>query len=166
KALNFNPATLVLLLRIALPMVVSQGAFAGMIFTDRYFLSQLSPMHMASALGAGVAFFFTISLFNGVLAYANALVAQYLGAREYHKCSLVVSQGVIMSVACAPILLALTFVMRGLFTWMGHAPEQAALEETYYTIMMGCSVLVLLKVCFASFFAGTARTHVVMFCDV
>ena len=31
------------LLRLALPMVVSQGAFAVMIFTDRYFMPQIDP---------------------------------------------------------------------------------------------------------------------------
>ena len=39
------------LLRLALPMVVSQGTFAVMIFTDRYFMSQIDPAHMAAALG-------------------------------------------------------------------------------------------------------------------
>ena len=43
------------LLRLALPMVVSQGTFAVMIFTDRYFMSQIDPVHMAAALGGGVA---------------------------------------------------------------------------------------------------------------
>jgi MATE family multidrug resistance protein len=36
------------LLRLALPMVVSQGTFAVMIFTDRYFMSQIDPAHMAA----------------------------------------------------------------------------------------------------------------------
>ncbi|MGY8790525.1 MAG: MATE family efflux transporter, partial [Pseudomonadales bacterium] len=80
-------------------MVISQGAFAIMIFTDRWFLAQLSPTHMAAALGGGVAWYFTISLFIGILAYATALVAQYLGAEEFGKCSRVVTQGVIMSIA-------------------------------------------------------------------
>ncbi len=38
------------LLQLALPMVVSQGAFAMMIFTDRYFMSQIDPAHMADAV--------------------------------------------------------------------------------------------------------------------
>ena len=50
--------TLFELARIALPMVVSQGTFAVMIFTDRYFMSQIDSVHMAAALGGGVAAFF------------------------------------------------------------------------------------------------------------
>ena len=51
--------TLFELARIALPMVVSQGTFAVMIFTDRYFMSQIDSVHMAAALGGGVAAFFS-----------------------------------------------------------------------------------------------------------
>ena len=51
--LNFNADTLRELLGIAMPMVISQGAFAAMIFTDRYFMSQIDPVHMAAALGGG-----------------------------------------------------------------------------------------------------------------
>ena len=48
--LHFNMDTLRTLMSIALPMVVSQGAFAVMIFTDRYFMSQIDPTHMAASL--------------------------------------------------------------------------------------------------------------------
>ena len=69
------------LLSISFPMIVSQGAFAVMIFTDRYFMSMISPTHLAASLGGGVASFFCLSLFVGVLSYSNALVAQaYLDA--------------------------------------------------------------------------------------
>ena len=90
--LNFNADTLRELLEIALPMVISQGAFAVMIFTDRYFMSQIDPVHMAAALGGGVACFFSFCFFSGLFSYANALAAQYLGAGEKHKCARVVTQ--------------------------------------------------------------------------
>ena len=56
---HFKKDTLFELARIALPMVVSQGTFAVMIFTDRYFMSQIDSVHMAAALGGGVAAFFS-----------------------------------------------------------------------------------------------------------
>ena len=62
--LHFNKETLRELVIIALPMVVSQGTFAVMIFTDRYFMSQIDPMHMAAALGGGVATFFSFCFSN------------------------------------------------------------------------------------------------------
>ena len=53
-----HKSTLKELLVLAYPMVISQGAFAVMIFTDRYFMSMVSPSHMAASLGGGVAAFF------------------------------------------------------------------------------------------------------------
>lgn len=166
KDWQYNSKTLSVLVRMSGPMVISQGAFAVMIFTDRYFLAQLGPVHMAAALGAGVAWFFSISLLNGILAYATALVAQYLGANEQHKCSRVITQGILMSIASTPLLILIGFALRGIFAGMGHAPDQAELERTYYTIMMFCSVTLLIKVCLSTFFSGIGKTHIVMISDV
>ncbi len=154
------------LLRLALPMVVSQGAFALMIFTDRYFMSQIDPAHIAAALGGGVASFFSFCFFTGVLSYGNAMVAQYLGAGEREKCPKVVTQGMIMTLMSLPILTLITFLVAGVFESMGHEPEQVALERTYYLILMSGVLITLAKICISSYFAGIGRTHVVMICDV
>ena len=163
---NFSRQTLSELLRLALPMVVSQGAFAVMIFTDRYFMSQIDPVHMAAALGGGVASFFSFCFFVGLIAYGNALTAQYLGAGEPEKCPKVVTQGMIMTVMSIPFLSLITFLVAGVFEGMGHEPAQVDLERTYYLILMSGVLVTLAKVCISSYFAGIGRTHVVMICDV
>jgi MATE family multidrug resistance protein len=147
-------------------MVVSQGAFAVMIFTDRYFMSQIDPVHMAAALGGGVASFFSFCFFIGLLGYANAMAAQYLGAGEREKCPKVVTQGLIMTVMSAPFLTLITFLVAGIFAGMGHEPEQVVLERTYYLILMSGVLVTLAKTCISSYFAGIGRTRVVMICDV
>ena len=154
------------LLRLALPMVVSQGTFAVMIFTDRYFMSQIDPVHMAAALGGGVASYFSFCFFVGLFSYANALVAQYFGAGEPAKCPKVVTQGLVMTAMSAPVLTLITFLVAGIFESMGHEPEQVELERTYYLILMSGVLVTLAKVCFSSYFAGIGRTHVVMICDL
>ena len=154
------------LLKIALPMVVSQGAFAVMIFTDRYFMSQIDPTHMAAALGGGVACFFSFCFFSGLLSYGNAMAAQYLGAGEAEKCPKVVTQGIIMAMMSIPALVVITYFVSGIFENMGHDSRQVELERTYYTILMLGIVVTLAKICLSSYFAGIARTHVVMICDV
>ncbi len=164
--LHFNKDTLRELVKIALPMVVSQGAFAVMIFTDRYFMSQIDPVHMAAALGGGVATFFSFCFFSGLLSYANALAAQYLGAGEPGKCSKVVTQGIVMTVMCSPFLVIITYFVSGIFAGMGHDPEQVELERTYYIILMMGVVITLAKICISSYFAGIGRTYIVMICDV
>ena len=147
-------------------MVVSQGTFAVMIFTDRYFMSQIDPANMAAALGGGVASFFSFCFFLGVLAYANALTAQYLGAGEREKCPRVVTQGLLMTLMSLPFLTLITLLVAGIFEGMGHEPEMVELERTYYLILMSGVLVTLSKVCISSYFAGIGRTYVVMICDV
>lgn len=112
---HYNRETFSELFKLAVPMVVSQGTFAVMIFTDRLFMSMIDPTHMAAALGGGVALFFSFCFFSGLFGYANALSAQYFGAREWFKCPKVVSQGLIMTVACLPVLAFIAYFVTDLF---------------------------------------------------
>jgi MATE family multidrug resistance protein len=164
--MSLSRQTLGELTRLALPMVVSQGALAMMFFADRFFLSRLSPVHVAASLGGGVAFWVCLCFFNGIAAYGNALVAQHYGRKELHRCPQVLTQGVILSVVAQPALLLLAWPMRYSFEWMGHAPEQVALEQTYFMTMVAGGVLFLIKTVFASYFSGTGHTRVVMIADV
>lgn len=153
------------LIVLAIPMIISQGASALMIFTDRYFLSMVSPLHMTSALGGGMMSMLTQSLFIGVLAYGNALVAQYLGAGKLSKCSKVVTQSGVIIAAGLPVLALVTLAVRPLFGWMGHHEDQVALEVSYFIILQGGALFALSNVAFASFFAGIGRTRIVMIVD-
>lgn len=162
----FSMTTLKELFRLALPMVVSQGAYALMVFTDRFFMAQIDATHIAASLGGGVTFFVTIALFIGIMAYANALVAQYLGSGQLDKCPRVVSQGVIMALLCQPLLALLAWGLLDIFVWMGHEARQVELEQQYYLVLMAGAVFTMVKTCLASYFSGIARTRVVMISDV
>jgi MATE family multidrug resistance protein len=158
-------ATLKELLRLAYPMIISQGAFAVMIFTDRYFMSLVSPTHMGASLGGGVASFFCMSLFIGVLSYSNALTAQYFGRKQFDKCSRVVTQGLLLTLFFAPLLVAIGYLSLGSFEFMGHAPEQAVLAKQYFIILIWGASFSLAKTCIASYFSGIGRTYIVMIAD-
>jgi MATE family multidrug resistance protein len=154
------------LARLSLPIMVSQGAFAVMIFTDRWFMSRIDAAHIAAAMGGGVASFFCQSLFLGILSYGNALVAQYYGAREWGKCSLVTTQGLLLSLAFTPLLLLMGWLGGGVFGAMGHDPRQVPLERVYFQVLMAGSLFSLLKACLACYFSGIGRTSVVMIANV
>ena len=100
------------------------------------------------------------------MSYANALVAQYYGAGELHKCPRVVTQGIIMALLCLPLLAVIAYYVYQLFGVIGHAPEQLQLERVYYQILMLGALFNLGKACIASYFAGIGRTRVVMVADV
>lgn len=154
------------LLRLSIPIVVSQGAFAVMIFTDRWFMSEIDSLHIAASLGGGVASYFCLSLFLGVISYANALVAQYYGAGEVGKCTKVLTQGIIMCVVCTPFLIGTGFLAAPLFEIMGHDPAQVPLERSYFLVLIMGGGFTLVKAALASYFAGIGRTRVVMISDV
>jgi MATE family multidrug resistance protein len=154
------------LLRLSLPMVVSQGAFAVMVFTDRLFMSYIDAAHIAAALGGGVAAFFCFSLFMGLITYGNAMVAQYFGAGQFAKCTLVTTQGILIALASAPLLLIMAFFGGRAFAMIGHDPAQVPLEQIYFMILMIGSVFTLLKASLACYFSGIGRTRVVMVADV
>ena len=147
-------------------MIVSQGAFAVMIFTDRFFMSQIDATHLAAALGGGVASFFSFALFSGIIAYANAMVAQYFGAGEFARCSKVVTQGLLMALMCLPIIALIAYFVGDIFAAMDHDPQQVILEREYYYILIAGSIFTLSKTCIACFFAGIGQTRIVMISDV
>ncbi|WOJ93968.1 MATE family efflux transporter [Congregibacter variabilis] len=162
----FSRATLNRLFLLALPMVVSQGALALMSFADRFFLSRISPVHVAASLGGGVSFWVCLCFFNGIAAYGNALVAQYFGRRDMRSCPRVVTQGIMLAVVAMPLLLLLAWPMLSLFEWMGHAPELVALEKPYFLTFMSGGFFFLVKTVLASYFSGIARPRVVMIADL
>jgi MATE family multidrug resistance protein len=151
---------------LALPIVISQGAYAFMIFTDRYFMAQISAQHISASMSGGVTSFVTLSLFLGIISYANAMVAQFSGAERLHKCSRVVTQGFVLSVIAFPLLLLLTIPVTELFSWVGHTEELVALESAYYQVLIYGGVFSLAKAALSSFFSGIGRSWVVMVCDV
>jgi len=150
------------LLRLALPMMVSQGTLGVMLFTDRFFLSRIDAVHMAAAMSGGVAAFFTLSLFIGIIAYANALVAQYYGAGRLARCSAVVTQGFLLALAFVPVILGLAWLLHDSFAQFGHDPQQVELAQRYYSVVVSGCLFSLCKACLASYFAGLGRTRVVM----
>lgn len=164
--LHYNKDTLSRLFSMALPMVVSQGTFAVMIFTDRYFMSQIDPTHMAAALGGGVAAYFSFCFFTGLFSYANAMAAQYLGAGQQFKCPRVVTQGWLLTAASTPLLVLITVLVADIFEVMDHDPAQVELERSYFLLLMGGSIITLAKASISAYFAGIGRTRVVMICDV
>jgi MATE family multidrug resistance protein len=162
----FSFRTLSELFRLALPMVVSQGAFALMMFADRFFLSRIDAVHVAASLGGGVTFFVSTCFFVGIVSYGNALVAQYYGRRTLADCPRVVTQAVFIALASQPVLLVTTLLVSGAFAAVGHAPELVALEVPYYQVLMAGSFFFLVKNALASYFTGIGRTRVVMISDV
>ena len=116
------------MLAIALPMVASHGCETALIFTDRLFLSRLSPTAMNASMGGGLSSFMLMTFFIGLVGYVTALSAQYLGAGQPRQCSRVVFQAAIISLIAAPLLLFFRPLVHKLFILTGVPAEQLPLQ--------------------------------------
>ncbi len=150
------------MLAISLPMVVSHASETVLVFTDRLFLSRLGPVEMSAAMGGGLTAFMMTTFFLGLIGYSTALAAQYLGAGRKHLCAAVLSQTLILALAAYPLILALRPLAHGLFALTGLPAAQLGPQTLYFDILLGGTILALLRCCFASFFSGVGRTRVVM----
>lgn len=150
------------MIAIALPMVVSQACDTIMIFTDRLFLARLSPELMSAAMGGGLAAFTTMTFFLGVIGYSTALVAQYLGSGMKDRCSLVLTQTLMLAVAAYPLIILARPLARVLFEFMGVSSAQMGPQKTYYDILIFASMISMSRIAFSSFFSGIGRTRIVM----
>ena len=150
------------LLVIAMPMVVSQACDTVMMFTDRLFLSQLSPIHMAASMSGGLTAFMFMTFFMGLTGYATPLVAQYLGSGNEKKCAIVITQAVIISLIAYPIMLSFIPVGHWLFNVFNHDQAQLELSIIYFNILMMGSVIGLVRNSINGFFCGIGKTRIVM----
>ncbi len=157
-----GPGGILQLLAIAMPMVISQACETVMLFTDRLFLSQLSPTHMAASMSGGLTAFMFTTFFIGLTGYATPLVAQYFGAGQEKKCAVVVIQAVIISVMAYPIMLACIPIGHWLFKIVGHGHEQQELAHVYFDILMLGTILGIVRNSLNGFFCGIGKTRIVM----
>ncbi|MFQ3621136.1 MAG: MATE family efflux transporter [Spirochaetales bacterium] len=154
------------LLSIAVPMVISQVSDTIMLFFDRLMLSRLGELHLASAMSGGLSQFTLTSFFIGMIAYVNALVAQYYGAEKKEQCARVVYQGIYLALAVYPLLLWVRPLMREIFLLLGHSKEQVEIEYTYFHVLVYGSIFPLLRAAFSGFFIGIGKTRRVMIANL
>jgi len=147
---------------ISLPLVASMGSITLMQFTDRIFLANYSVDAIAAALPAGIASFTFISFFMGVATYTNAFVAQYSGARAFHRIGAALWQGIWFSVFSGGLLALLYFASDGLFSLIGHSPVIRSLEVTYFNVLTLGAGLAVLGSALACFYTGRGMTWTVM----
>jgi MATE family, multidrug efflux pump len=159
---EYKPGGVREMVAISLPMVVSYACDTLMTFTDRLFLSRVGPSEMSAAMGGGLTCFMMMAFFMGLISYTTALVAQYLGTGQKGKCSLALTQALIITVAAYPIILACRPLAIWLFEVMEIPPEQLGSQVIYFNIMIYAVIIGLLRHCMASFFSGIGRTRIVM----
>ncbi len=153
-------------LAIAIPMVLSTGAWSILFFIDRVFLTWYSADTIAAALPAGMASFALVCLFAGTAAYVNTFVAQYFGADEGHKIGAIVWQGIYLSLLAFIVIIPAYFLAQDFFALTGHPPKVQLQETIYFKTLMYGAVFGVVNNTLSSFFSGMGRAYVVMWVSV
>ena len=151
---------------IAVPLILSTGAWSILLFIDRMFLSWYSADAIAAALPAGMTSFSMLCLFIGTAAYVNTFVAQYYGAEEETKIGAIVWQGIYFSILSLVLIVPAYFLAKPFFSIMGHAPAVQHQETIYFKILMYSAMFMVLNNALSSFFSGLGKTMVVMWVSI
>ncbi|MBI9031369.1 MATE family efflux transporter [bacterium] len=159
---NHPKGGIIEMLLVALPMFASMGCDAIMTFTDRIFLSRLSPDHMNASLGGGVYLATFTIFFTGLLSYSTALVAQYLGAGFKSRAAVTTFQAILIALISYPILLITTPIAKLVFQYMDIPANQLPLQIEYFSTLLWGSIFLLLRTALSSFFSGLGRTKFIM----
>lgn len=166
NTVKYTPGGIKELLVIALPMMASSACDTIMTFTDRLFLAKLGTSQMNASLGGGMMAFLMTTFFLGLIGYSTALIAQYYGSGQKKKCSVVVTQAVIIAVIAYPIILLLGPLARSTFRTSGIAPQQLGPQTIFFNILIYGAFITLLRGVFSCFFSGIGKTRVVMIASV
>ncbi len=171
-------------LRIAIPMIISSGAWAIMSFADRVMLTWYSenaaalfaesPEITTSAVGsataaaaaAGSLFFVITSLPFGITMLVNTFVAQYYGAGKHRRIGPIVWQGIFFGMAIAPLYLLAQPLFMAIFQLMGHDPVLVVLEERYLHYALVAVGAQVAGESVAAFFVGRGKTQTVMIVNI
>jgi len=154
------------LIRISLPLIFNQGSVLVMMFVDRIFLSWYGINEIAAVWPAAILCWTTTTFFYSISGFINLFVAHYHGAGNRRMCASAVWQGVYYALGAYVVLLCLAPLGRQTFEWFGHAPELAALEKTYYTVLISASLFSILNNVTASFFTGRGMSRITMTANI
>lgn len=162
KPVKGEAGSVALLLRVALPLIITTSSSSLMQFVDRMFLSWYSPDTLAACLPAGIMSFAMISFFMGTCGYTNVFIANYYGQKRYASLSVALWQGVLLGALSGVIIAALVPAGYYIITLSSHAPEIKILEKQYFGILALFGGFVVVNNALAAFFSGQGKTMITM----
>lgn len=151
---------------LAIPLILSTGAWSVQHFVDRMFLTWYSPEAIAASMPAGILNFALMSIFIGTAGYVSTFIAQYYGAKQYERIGPALWQGIYISVIAGLGFLLLIPAAETIFRIIGHDPLIQRYETVYFRILCYGAVPVIASSALSGFFSGMGRTWPVMWVNV
>jgi MATE family multidrug resistance protein len=153
-------------LAIAVPLILSTASWSVQHFVDRMFLSWYAPEAIAAAMPAGMVYFSIVSIFMGTAGYASTFVAQYYGAKSYHRIGPALWQGVYVSLLGGLALICLIPFGEGIFRLVGHDELVQQNEVVYFQIICLGGGPYIASYALSGFYSGRGKTWPVMWVNI
>jgi len=151
------------LLRLAIPVVLSELGWMAMTIVDIIMVGRLSPAAIG-AVGVSSAIFYTPSLFGiGLLLGLDTLVSQAFGRGDYDDCHRALAQGVYLAVAYTPIAMFLVSIAPHFFPAMGITEAVRAPATAYTRLLVYSTLPLLLYAAFRRYLQGVGKVRPVTF---
>ena len=147
---------------IAIPLILSTATWSVQHFVDRMFLTWYSPETIAAAMPAGMLNFTIISIFMGTAGYVSTFVAQYYGAKRYHRIGPALWQGIYISLIGGIFLWCVIPLAEPAFRLIGHSPQIQQHEISYFQILCMGGGTFIGSYALSGFFSGRGQTWPVM----
>jgi len=151
---------------VAIPLILSTASWSVQHFVDRMFLAWYSPETIAAAMPAGMVHFSMVSIFMGTAGYVSTFVAQYYGAKRYHRIGPALWQGVYMSLIGGLLILTAIPLAGPVFRLVGHSPLVQQREVEYFQIICLGGGFYIASYALSGFFSGRGKTWPVMWVNV
>ena len=144
-------------LRLVVPMVLSNAAFTVMQFTDRVLVARFSSEAIQAAMPAGILTFCLLSLFSATAGYAGTFVAQYHGAGDRRATIRSCAAGVCLTLLFLPFFAALLPLCSWILSLAARDATLFALEDRYAFWMLLGAPFVSLHWVLSSYLTGRNR---------
>lgn len=154
------------ILSIAVPLILSTGAWSILHFVDRMFLTWYSPEAIAAAMPAGMLNFTIMSLFLGTAGYVTTFVAQYHGSGQHQRIGPILWQGIYIAVAGGILHLLLIPLAGPIFRFVGHEPLVQEYEIIYFQVLSLGATPAIASSAIAGFFSGRGKAWPIMWINV
>jgi MATE family multidrug resistance protein len=151
------------LLRLAIPVVLSELGWMAMSIVDTIMVGRLSPAAIG-AVGISSAIFYTPALFGiGLLLGLDTLVAQAYGRGDFDDCHRALAQGVYLAIAYAPFAMLMVGFAPHLFPVLGITEAVRAPARQYIQLLNLSALPLLIYVAFRRYLQGVGKVRPVTF---
>ncbi len=150
------------LLKLALPLILSQGFMTVQVFVDTVLLSWHDPQEMAASFPAVMWYWQFFGLLQVTAGYTSTFVAQYTGAKRPHRVGAAVWQGIHFAVLAGLVFLVVVPLAPWIISFSGHTPEIQRLETTYLKCLAFAALPMLVMGAVNGFFSGRGQTWIIL----